>query len=343
MEVMPPAPAPETSVADPVLRVSNLEIEIAQMDRASLAGPGPRSLWLPVVSGVSFDIPRGAVVGLFGESGCGKTTLALALPGLLSAKRYRTRGSVLLEAREILNLDVGHLESVRGARIGVIFQDPLLSLNPVLRVRETIREVMRAHSVGGEGRVEEVLRLAGLDPSPRTLDAYPHRLSGGERQRVAIAAAIACRPALVIADEPFTALDAPRILELARLFGELKERLGIAFLLIDHNPAVIARIADYALVMYAGRIVERGAPEQIVKSPLHPYTAALLASAPQPGDPRKTWPAPIPGSPPGLSARNAGCPFEPRCAFRMPRCAAEMPGEFSAGERHRASCFRHAG
>jgi ABC-type glutathione transport system ATPase component len=215
---------------------------------------------IPVVSGVSFQVDPGTIVGLFGESGCGKTTLALALLNLLPAPRYRVRGSIQLRDFEVLSASERQLERIRGAEISLVFQDPLLALNPVLRVRDQVAEVTRAH--GRQDDLEALFGLVGLPATRRMFDAYPHQLSGGERQRVVIAQALACRPALVIADEPFTALDAIRVVELLSLFRELRENLRISFLLISHSPGVLARTADQVLTMQAGRIVERGTPRQ---------------------------------------------------------------------------------
>ena len=220
-----------------------------------------RKTTVPVVSDVSFQVDPGTIVGLFGESGCGKSTLALALPNLLPSPRYRVRGSVQLGGVELLSASERQLERIRGAEISLVFQDPLLALNPVLRVRDQVAEAMRAH--GRQGGLERLFGLVGLAATRRMYDAYPHQLSGGERQRVVIAQALACRPALVIADEPFTALDAIRVVELSSLFLELREKLHTSFLLISHSPGVLARTADQVLVMHTGRIVERGTPRQV--------------------------------------------------------------------------------
>jgi ABC-type glutathione transport system ATPase component len=220
-----------------------------------------RNITVPVLSEVSFQVDPGSIVGLFGESGCGKTTLALALLNLLPASRYRVRGSVQLRDFEVLSATEKQLERIRGAGISLVFQDPLLALNPVLRVRDQVAEVMRAH--GRQRGLEALFGLVGLPATLRIFDAYPHQLSGGERQRVVIAQALACRPALVIADEPFTALDAVRVVELSSLFRELREKLQTSFLLISHSPGVLARTADQVLIMHAGRIVERGTPRQV--------------------------------------------------------------------------------
>jgi ABC-type glutathione transport system ATPase component len=229
-----------------------------------------------ILDGLSFEIAAGAITGLCGESGCGKTTLALALLRLLPGK-YRVEGSIRLGGQELTGLPERDMRRVRGARIAMIFQDPMLALNPVLRVRGQVRETMRAHGI--KRRPEEALELAGLEPSARILRAYAHQLSGGERQRVLIAQALACRPELVIADEPFTALDLPRVVELAALFGELKRNTGSSFLVIGHNPGVLAHLADSVLVMHAGRIVEQGPVRRVFGAPAHPYTRQLVAAA----------------------------------------------------------------
>ena len=222
-----------------------LEVEGLVVDFAGRGGPRR------VLGDISFAIASGEIAGLFGDSGCGKTTLALAIAGLLPRGRYRVSGSVRWHGAE------------SGRRLSFVFQDPLLALNPVLRVREQVSEVIRAHASGE--RVEELLELVRLPVSRRLLDAYPHQLSGGERQRVLLAQALAARPALVIADEPFTALDVIRVVELASLFADLKERRGISFLVISHSAGVLARIADCVLAMRGGRIVDRGTPREVFR------------------------------------------------------------------------------
>jgi peptide/nickel transport system ATP-binding protein len=230
-----------------------------------------------ILSDVSFDAAPGSIVGIFGESGCGKTTLALALLGLLPAPPYRVAGSARMGGEELIGRSERELERLRGALVSIVFQDPMLALNPVLRIDCQLREIARAHRV--EADPAKLLAMAGLPDPARILRSYPHQLSGGERQRVVIAQALVCRPPLVIADEPFTALDPVRVVELAGLFRDLKEKTGSAFLVISHSPGVLARIADTVLVLSGGRVVEQGPPARLFRSPEHPYTAAVVAAA----------------------------------------------------------------
>jgi ABC-type glutathione transport system ATPase component len=206
----------------------------------------------PILRGVCLDIPPASIIGLSGDSGSGKSTLALALLNLLPPAQYGVRGQVRLRGRDLLTLDERSLELVRGAQIAMIFQDPLLALNPVMRIADQVAEVLRAHHC--PGKPADLLGLAGLPAPARILSAYPHELSGGERQRVTIAQALACRPALIVADEPFTALDAPRVVELAATFRRLRDQTRTSFLVISHQPGILAATADEVLVLRAGRL-----------------------------------------------------------------------------------------
>jgi ABC-type glutathione transport system ATPase component len=248
-----------------LLAVRDLSIELAGRES-------------PVLQGVSFDLPSASITGLFGESGCGKTTLALSLLNLLPAA-YSVTGSIKLEDRELLGLAEREWQRIRGSRIAIVLQDPLLALNPVLRAGTQVAETIRAHTGRHTGISDEVLaalRLAGLAEAERVSRAFPHELSGGERQRVAIAQALACRPSLIIADEPFSALDPIHALELTAVFRRIQEQYGTSFLLISHDPGVLARSAGWIMVMKGGTLVETGAATEIFRRPTHPYTAGLL-------------------------------------------------------------------
>jgi ABC-type glutathione transport system ATPase component len=253
----------------PVLQVRGLTV------RHEPEGQAP----VLAVDGVGFDVQAGEVVGLLGESGCGKTTTALALLGLLPPRARVLDGSIRLQGRELRGLPERELQGVRGTAAALIFQEPALALNPVLRAGDQVAEVIRAHR-GGDGKrrraeAREVLERVRLDPD-RVYDAYPHELSGGQRQRVGIAQAVACVPPLLIADEPTAALDATTQVEILTLLDDLKHRLGLALLLISHSLRTLAAVADRILVMQAGRIVEEGPVEQILTRPVHPCTQDLL-------------------------------------------------------------------
>jgi oligopeptide/dipeptide ABC transporter ATP-binding protein len=293
------------------------------------------------VEGVSFDVGAGETVGVLGESGCGKTTTAMALPGLLPPEARVVRGSIRFRGEELVGQPETRLRRLRGAELAVIFQEPALALNPVLTAGDQIAEVIRAHRScrGREAReraARVLARFCSAD-TPRILRSYPHQLSGGQRQRVAIAQAVALEPALVIADEPTAALDPTVEAETLAVLKELRAA-GRGLLLITHNPAILHGLADRVLVMYAGRIVERGATAELFVSPRHPYTRALLAAVPRAFAPHAGGPLPaIPGAPPDPARLPPGCAFEPRCSERIPACTAGQPPEGPV------SCIRHAG
>jgi peptide/nickel transport system ATP-binding protein len=277
-----------------------------------------------VVDGVSFDLSRGEVIGLVGESGSGKSMTGFSLIGLVDPPgRIEAGSSVRLEGRELVGLPDRELRHLRGRRISMVFQDPMMTLNPVLTIGEQMRLVLAAHGridrASARARSTEVLGRVGIpDPAAR-LDAYPHQFSGGMRQRVAIAIAILNRPAVIVADEPTTALDvsiqAQILAEMRRLVAED----GTAMIWISHDLATVSSIADRLCVMYAGRIVEHGPATEVLAAPRHPYTRGLLDSLPSQSEPGADLHQ-IPGATPSLAALPPGCPFEPRCGRADPVC-----------------------
>jgi len=282
------------------------------------------------VRGVSYDLARGETLGLVGESGSGKSVSALALMGLLPPKVGRvTDGSVKLEGRELVGLPESDMKGIRGARIGMIFQDPLSSLNPVLTIGRQITESLEAHRgiTGGAARQRavELLELVGIPNAGRRVKEYPHQFSGGMRQRAMIAMALACEPTLLIADEPTTALDVTIQAQILELLRGLREELGMAVLIITHDLGVVAGFADRVAVMYAGRIVETGLTEEVLEHPKHPYTVGLLRSMPRLDRVRQARLTPIEGSPPDLAAELVGCAFAPRCHWWLEVCRTVDP------------------
>ena len=289
------------------------------------------------VRGVSYDLARGETLGLVGESGSGKSVSALSLLGLLPPKVGRiTNGSVRLEGRELVGLPESAMRGIRGARIGMIFQDPLSSLNPVLTIGRQITESLETHRgiTGGAARQRavELLELVGIPNAGRRVKEYPHQFSGGMRQRAMIAMALACEPSLLIADEPTTALDVTIQAQILELLRSLREELGMAVLIITHDLGVVAGFADRVAVMYAGRIVETGLTEEVLEHPKHPYTVGLLRSMPRLDRVRQARLTPIEGSPPDLAADLVGCAFAPRCHWRLEVCrTVDPPLETVAG------------
>jgi oligopeptide/dipeptide ABC transporter ATP-binding protein len=301
--------------------------------------------------GVSFQVHRGEVVGLSGESGAGKTTLALSLMRLLPSSFQIIQGSIEFAGRPLLSLDEAELQTIRGARISLIYQDSAV-LNPVLRIGDHLVEVLRAHCNWPQRRYREkaiaLLEDMELLDVDRIYAAYPHQLSGGQRQRIVIAQALACQPELVIADEPTASLDPTSAAEIVELLERLKQRSQTAFLLISHDLNPLARLADRIMVMYAGRIVEQGPRGEILQRPRHPYTRALLACA-LPSNPASDLGVskrPIPtivGSPPDLMRIKPGCEFESRCQDRMDICRMRVPEEVEESPAHSLRCFKFGG
>jgi oligopeptide/dipeptide ABC transporter ATP-binding protein len=296
------------------------------------------------VNGVSFTVDEGSVLGIVGESGCGKSVTALSIMRLIDPPGRVTSGKALFHddggSRDLLTLSRAELEDVLGNRISMIFQDPMTSLNPVLTVGYQIMEPLRVHRrlSRREARKEaaRLLRRVGI-PGER-LDDYPHQFSGGMRQRVMIAMAVSCDPKLLIADEPTTALDVTIQAQILNLLRELRRELGTSVVIITHDLGVIAQFADRVAVMYAGRIIEDAPVADIFNAPHHPYTRALVASIPRLNEWHERLPT-IEGTLPRLRDEPRGCAFEPRCASRVPRCARERPPfvELSAG--HAVACW----
>jgi oligopeptide/dipeptide ABC transporter ATP-binding protein len=289
---------------------------------------GPR----PVIRGVSLDVWRGETLGVVGESGSGKSITFRAVMGLAALKGAIVTGQVMFGGRELVGLDQRALRGLRGREVSLVFQDPLSSLNPVLTVEDQIAEVLRAHTAGlsrrdARRRTIEALELVHIPNAGRRAGDYPHQFSGGMRQRVLIAMAIVCRPRLLIADEPTTALDVTIQAQILELLDSLRRELDMALVLITHDLGVVARHADRVAVMYAGQIVEDGGVEDIYYRPRHPYTKALLDSVPRPGAGRTARLRSIAGEPPTVYNQPSGCAFHPRCALSKgrARCAEEMP------------------
>ncbi len=297
------------------------------------------------VDGVSLSLARGDTLGVVGESGCGKTVLSLSVMRLVPVPPGRYAGGrILFEGRDLLELDEKRMRDIRGKDISMIFQEPMTALNPVLSVGDQIGEVFRVHQ--GMSRKEalrealEMLRLVRIPSPEERLSDYPHQLSGGMRQRVMIAMALACRPRLMLADEPTTALDVTVQAQILDLVGKLKEETGTSVLLITHDLGVVAESAEHAAIMYAGRIVEYGTVRSLYARPFHPYTAGLLASVPRIAGGGKSRLSVIPGTVPDLFDLPPGCRFRDRCPSPLRRCGEEEPELVELEEGHFVSCWR---
>ncbi len=304
---------------------------------------GTASVGATVVDGVSFTLRAGRTTALVGESGCGKSATALSVMRLIDPPGRILTGSVTLGDRDLLGLDERAMQQVRGARIGMIFQDPLSSLNPALTVGRQITETLQAHRPMSRAEAERtavgLLARVGVSEPGRRIHDYPHQFSGGMRQRVLIAAAISCSPEVIIADEPTTALDVTVQAKILRLLHDLQADMGASLLLITHDLGVVAAMADEVLVMYAGRIVERADVDTLFHNPRHPYTQALLACSAGIEDDRRAPLQPIGGSAPDLRAPPQGCRFAPRCPAVRDVCRRQDQPLRPVSATHEAACI----
>jgi len=297
---------------------------------------------LKALNGISFDVQKGEVLGLVGETGCGKTVTGLTILRLLSRSARITHGEILLEGIDLLKLPKAEMEKARGSKIAMIFQDPSSSLNPVFTVGEQMIRVIRRHTEmskkGAAKHAVDMLTEVGLPDVQRILESYPHQLSGGQQQRVMIAMAFSCHPRVLIADEPTTALDVTIQAQILKLLGQLKKEFDISAILITHNLGVVAQTCDRLIILYAGRVAEIGTTRQVFKFPQHPYSQGLLNAVPRPGS-RGRKMAVIPGVVPSNPGALPGCPFAPRCEFVFERCTREVPALYTISEGHLSACF----
>jgi oligopeptide/dipeptide ABC transporter ATP-binding protein len=299
---------------------------------------------ISAIEDISFELNAGEILGIVGESGSGKSVTALTIMGLLPQPPARiAAGSVRFAGEELTTASPNRMEKIRGAGISMVFQEPMTSLNPVFTIGEQIMETVRAHermsASAQRERAIEMLDRVGIPSATERLNDYPHQLSGGQRQRVMIAMSLACRPKLLIADEPTTALDVTIQAQVLDLLMDLRDELGMAIMIITHNMGVIAEVADRVLVMYAGRIVEQSPAADLFDAPQHPYTKGLLACVPTLQQDRHRLIA-IPGSLPEPARRPPGCRFAPRCTYRIEACRTAIPPLVMQREDRAVACIR---
>lgn len=298
------------------------------------------------VDGVSYYVDRKEIVGIVGESGCGKSVSQLSVMRLITPPGVITNGEIIFEGRDLLKLSLREMRLVRGKEIAMIFQEPMTSLNPTLTVGWQVQEMLMKHlgMTKKEARFKtiELLELVGIPDAQKRVDDYPHQFSGGMRQRVMIAMAISCRPKLIIADEPTTALDVTTQAQLLDLMCDIVNKLDSALVIVTHNLGIVARYVHRIYIMYAGKIVEAGTTEQIFKNPLHPYTKGLLKSIPR-IDRKNERLITIPGSPPDLIQVSSTCAFLPRCVYKKEKCFTKpCPPLREVEYRHHVSCYLYA-
>jgi len=297
---------------------------------------------LKALNGITFDVQPGEVFGLVGETGCGKTVTGLSILRLLPRSASITGGQVIFEGVDLLTLGQSEIESVRGRKIAMIFQDPSTSLNPVFsngsQIERVIRQHMKVTKQQAAVKALEVLAAVGLPDVERILRSYPHQLSGGMQQRVMIAMALSCNPRLLIADEPTTSLDVTIQAQILKLLRGLQKKFDVSVILITHNLGVIAQTCDRLAVLYGGRVAESGPTREIFVNPQHPYTRGLMNAIPRPGSRGKRMAA-IPGAVPTNPGAIVGCAFAPRCEFALEHCRTESPPLVQVGKNHLSACF----
>ncbi|WP_137180805.1 ABC transporter ATP-binding protein [Roseomonas sp. AR75] len=299
---------------------------------------------IAAVDGVDLDVPRGRTLGIVGESGCGKSMLSLSVMRLVPNPGRTSQGRVLLDGQDLLQLPMAQMRQVRGSKVAMIFQEPMTSLNPVHSIGDQITEAMRAHDRTASAaelrdRAIDALKRVRIPSPDSRFDDYPHQLSGGMRQRVMIAMALACRPQLLIADEPTTALDVTVQAQILDLLRDLQAETGMSIILITHDLGVIAEMADEVAVMYAGKVVERATAAELFASPQHPYTLGLLGSIPRLDEDRERLLA-IEGAVPPPFALPKGCRFHPRCPFAIEACTRTQPALDHVAPGHLVACIR---
>ncbi|MDP6063844.1 MAG: ABC transporter ATP-binding protein [SAR202 cluster bacterium] len=297
------------------------------------------------VDGISYEVQEGETLGIVGESGCGKSVSALSIMRLIADPPGKIeRGEVIFEGRDLLKLSDSEMRTVRGNRIGMIFQEPMTSLNPVLTIERQLTETLELHlkmtKMEARSRAGELLEMVGIPDPGRRLKDYPHQMSGGMRQRIMIAMAISCNPRLIIADEPTTALDVTIQAQILELMQSLSKDLGTSLIIITHNLGVVARYAQRVAVMYAGKIIETSTAEPIYSNPMHPYTLGLLNSVPRLDEKMGTKLEPIEGLPPDLIDLPNSCSFAPRCRYAIEKCTTEAPSLVDVTDGHQSACWR---
>jgi len=322
------------SSSDSILQVDSLHISFSTNEGR-----------IDVVEDISFFIGSGEIVGLVGESGCGKSVTAMAIMRLNPSPPSSVEsGRIFFKGNDILSLDEGSMRHIRGNRIGMIFQEPMTSLNPTFTIGYQVAEVFRCHlglsQNEANNKTVEMLDLVGIGGAQRRMEQYPHELSGGLRQRVMIAIALACRPELLIADEPTTALDVTVQAQILDLLRTLQSEMNMSVLLISHDLGIVAETCDRVFVMYAGRIVEKASVVELFQNPLHPYTTGLMSSSPRLGQSKKRLPM-IPGMVPSPSQRGTGCYFTDRCSKASEYCRHNTPTLEAVGDKHQVACWNY--